>query len=134
MALQVSDSSSNRNEQIENAAKAIGNSVKKRLVFEAVHHGKRAIKTVGEISESTGLSRKQVLDSAKSLVKKHVFEQVQQKHNGDTAYKKNNFLQSHKTKILSLAGNKKKLDRYPTKRNPKGVAVRPCLTARLFGA
>lgn len=120
MAVQVSDSASNRPEQIENAAKAIGTSLSRRLVFEAIHHHKSKVKTVGDIAERTGLSRKQVLNAAKVLVKKRIVEQTK---DGDTAYEKNDFLQAHKSEVLSLAGNPKKLASYRTKRNVSAAVV-----------
>jgi hypothetical protein len=55
-AIEVSDSLSNENEQIEAVAKAIGGSKDRRLVFEAVYHHKSPIKTVQTIHERTGLS------------------------------------------------------------------------------
>ena len=119
MVIQVSDSASNRNEQIENAAKAIGRSQLKRSVFEAIHHHKKRVKTVAEISAKTGLSRMQVLKAGGELARKHVVEQTQE--NGDTAYEKNDFLQAHKKQVLALAGNRTGLARYPTKRNPRSV-------------
>lgn len=121
MPIQVSDSASNRNEQIENAAKAIGRSQRKRRVFEAIHHHKKRVKTVAEIAEKTGLSRMQVLQAGGELVRKQVVEQTQE--HGDTAYVKNDFLQAHKKQVLGLAGNRTKLASYPTKRNPRGVVL-----------
>ena len=119
MAIQVSDSASNRNEQIENAAKAIGRSERKRLVFEAIHHHKKPVKTVAWIVERTGLTRMQVLQAGGELARKQIVEQTKQ--DGDTAYRKNDFLQAHKKEVLTLAGNTKKLGEYATKRNPRGV-------------
>lgn len=118
MSLEVSDAASNRNEQIENAARAIGRSQQRRAVFSAIHHGKRAIKTVSTIAKSTNLTNKQVLDAAKPLVKKQVIQQ--EKLGGRTAYRKRSFLQAHKREVLRLAGNPKKLVQYPTKRNVGG--------------
>lgn len=115
MTQRVSDPASNRNEHIENAAKAIGRSEQKRKVFEAIHHGKKARKAVAEIAQMTNLTEKQVLNVAKPLVKKEVFEQERDK--GTTYYKKNSFLQEHKREVLNLAGNANKLAKYPTKRN-----------------
>ncbi|MCH8151784.1 MAG: hypothetical protein IH830_05370 [Planctomycetes bacterium] len=120
MAIQVSDAASNPNEQIENAAKAIGRSAHKRRIFEAIHHGKKARKSVTEIVKATGLTQKQVLDAAKSLVKKHVIEQ--ERIDATTFYCKNSFLQAHKGQVMKLAGNASELAKYPTKRNPGTVS------------
>lgn len=122
MAVQVSDSASNRNEQIENAAKAIGRSARKRAVFEAIHHHKRAVKTVSEICERTNLGRIAVLQAGGELARKQVVSQ--EEINGEVAYKKNDFLQQHKKEVLSLAGDAVRLENYPTKRNPRQGSVR----------
>jgi hypothetical protein len=57
MAQAVSDSLSNTNEQIEQAAKAIGRSKERRQVFEAIYHGKQRVKTAAEISKKQGFLR-----------------------------------------------------------------------------
>jgi hypothetical protein len=54
MAQAVSDSLSNTNEQIEQAAKAIGRSKERRQVFEAIYHGKQRVKSAAEISKKQG--------------------------------------------------------------------------------
>jgi hypothetical protein len=115
MPLQVSDSASNCNEQLDNAARAIGGSIQKQKVFLAIHHGKREIKSVSAIAKTTQLTNKQVLNAAKALVNKRLI--TQEKRDGVTAYRKNAFLQVHKAKVLRLAGNPKELAQYPTKRN-----------------
>jgi hypothetical protein len=120
MPLPVSDSLSNANEQIEQTAKAIGRSKLHRTVFEAIYDGKQRIKTVGEIAKKTRLTRKQVLMSGKRFASQHIVNQV--KHDHDTAYEKIDFFHAHKRKILSLAGDPKKLAALPTKRKV-GVTV-----------
>lgn len=122
MTIQVSDSASNRNEQIENAAKAIGKSDHKRKVFEAIHYHKKAVKTVSEIMERTNLTRVQVLKAGGELVRKKIGID-QNRVNGEVGYAKSDFLQQHRSEILGLAGNKKKLEKYPTKRNPRQVMI-----------
>ena len=117
MPLDVSDAASNANEQIVHAANVLGRSKLRHQVFEAIYYGKKRIKTVREIADRTGLNRKQVLNEGRKLANSKVVEQV--KHDGDTAYKKIDFHHHNKAKILSLAGDKTKLQSYPTKRNPK---------------
>ncbi len=126
MSQQVSDSLSNTNEQIEQAAKAIGKSKLHRNVFETIYNGKQRIKTVGEIANRTNLTRKQVLISGKRLDGRQIVDQC--KHNGDTAYRKIDFFYAHKRQILKLAGNPRELARLPTKRKivvklPKSISV-----------
>src|SRR5690349_10110200 len=110
----VSDSLSNTNEQIEQAAKAIGRSVERRKFFETVYHGKQRVKTAPEISKKTGLSQKRVTMAGKFFHDRGgIVEAFRQ--NGVTAYRKVDFFHTHKSAILALAGNKKKLEELPTK-------------------
>ena len=120
MVQRVSDAASNRNEQIENAAKAIGRSSSRRKVFMEIHNGKKKRKSVSEIVDATKLLRKQVLNAAKQLESKQVI--TQEKDNGKIFYYKDRFLQAHKKDVLKLAGNPKKLAEYPTKRNSRIVS------------
>lgn len=118
MPISVSDSLSNADEQMDRAARVIGYSPLARAVFERIYHGKSAVKTVSSIADLTGLTAKQVLTQGKKFVDNHIVEQL--KIDGLTAYRKNAFFQRHKHRILSLAGNSKKLAAFPTKRNPGG--------------
>jgi hypothetical protein len=120
-AIEVSDSLSNANEQIESVAKAVGRSKDRRLVFDAVYHHKSPVKTVQTIHERTGLSRMRVLQAGRHLALKGAIKQVQK--DGDTAYQKIDFVHSHKRAILRYAASPAKLAKLPTKR--RGVAVLP---------
>jgi hypothetical protein len=68
----------------------IGASTHRRHVFEAVCAGRKAVKTVDDLAAATGLTRKQVLNAAKSLVHNDLFDQTRQ--NGDTGYVRDAFL------------------------------------------
>lgn len=120
-AIEVSDSLSNTNEQIEAVAKAIGRSRVRRQVFEAIYHHKSPVKTVETIRERTGLSRMRVLQAGRHLVLKGAVKQL--KKDGDTAYQKIDFVHSRKREILRYAVNPAKLAKLPTKR--RGVMVLP---------
>jgi hypothetical protein len=120
-AIEVSDSLSNANEQIESVAKAIGRSKVRRQVFEAIYHHKSPVKTVETIHQRTGLSRMRVLQAGRHLALKGAVKQV--KKDGDTAYQKIDFVHSHKQEILRYAASPSKLAKLPTKR--RGVAVLP---------
>lgn len=122
MPTDVSDHASNSNEQIDHAARTIGRSDIRRKVFTAIYHGKKRIKTVGEVADQAKLDRKQVLTEGRRLANAKVVRQV--KHKGDTAYEKIDALHHHKTKILRLAGNHAGLESFPTKRNPTSKAQR----------
>jgi len=56
------------------------------------------------------------LDAGKKLADQGYIHQI--KLNGETAYEKDSFLKHHKHRILSLAGNAKKMKSFPTKTNP----------------
>jgi len=131
MPIAVSDSLSNTNEQIEQAAKVIGRSAVKRKVFDAIYTGKQRIKTVKDLAYTTGLSRKQVLISGRSLAGRGIVEQVPETH-GNTSYKKIDFFHVHKWAILAHASNAKKLASLPTKRRP--VVVAPTFISSLIRA
>jgi hypothetical protein len=121
MPTSVSDARSNANDQIVHAATVIGRGDQKRAVFDAVSSGKKRIKTVEEIAEKTGLTRKQVLNAGNLLVSNHIIGQ--DRKNGDTAYEKDTFYSAHKQKILKLAADKSKRDAVPTKVRPAASAV-----------
>lgn len=122
MPANVSDFRANRNENLRHAADSIGRSTNRRLVFEAVYHGKKKVKTVPELVDSTGLSHKQVLMAGNGLAANQVVEQV--KVGGRVAYKKDEALSQYKKKILDLVKHPEKKEDYPTKQEPK-VARQP---------
>ncbi len=117
MALVVSDALSNTNEQIEQAAKAIGRSVERRAVFEAIYHGKQRVKAAAEVSEKTGLSQKRVTMAGKHFADRGIVDQI--RRDGETCYRKIDFFHTHKNSILALAGNKRRLEGFPTKARPR---------------
>lgn len=121
MPVDTSDVRSNPNEQIEHAARIIGKSKDCRKVFEAIHKGKRRIKKVSELVLMTGLGRMRVLQEAGKLSNNKIIKKT--KLDGELAYEKDDFFSQNKNKILRLAGNKKALEKYPTKRNPKSPII-----------
>lgn len=113
-ALEVSDSLSNTEEQIERAAKTLGRSVARRKVFEAIYHHKAKVKTVSEVVAKTQLPRIRVLQEGRHLSRKGIVRQTTK--DGETAYEKIDFFHAHKRQILSLVDNPDKLAALPTKR------------------
>lgn len=113
-AIEVSDSLSNAEEQIERAARVIGRGAGRRRVFEAIYHHKSKVKTVGEIAERTRLKRIRVLQEGGYLARRGIVRQTRKKN--DTAYEKIDFFHAHKRQILVLAGDPRKLATLPTKR------------------
>jgi hypothetical protein len=111
----VSDARSNANDQLAHAAKTVGGSKSRRAVFDAIMRGKKEVKTISYVMDATGLPRKRALTEAKRLVNNHLVTQVQL--NSETAYKKDAFLAQHRSRILELAGDPRKLARLPTKVN-----------------
>jgi len=130
MSLQVSDSASNRKDQIANFAEILKNAPARQKVFEAVYFGKKKFKSVNEIAGTTILSPKRVTIIAKPLCRQGLFEQGRERIQGSmrTVYRKFGFVESNKQKILKLARNKKKLAGYPTKTNPR---IKVVATVRL---
>lgn len=115
MPQSVSDSRSNDREQIEYAARKIGNSSPRRAVFSAICYGKQKRKTVSEIVEKTGFPRKKVLWEAKKLDNWNILSQVVSGRN--PVYEKDPFYCQHSNEILNFAKNRKKREKIPTKRN-----------------
>jgi hypothetical protein len=114
-AIEVSDSLSNAEEQIERAAKAVGRGEARPRVFEAIYHHKAKVKTVADIVKRTGLKRVRVLQEGRHLVRNGVVRSAKGK-DGDTAYEMIDFIHTHKRKILKYAADPKKLAALPTKR------------------
>ena len=134
MVLNVSDTASNRRDQIANFAEILRNAPSKQAVFEAVYRGKKRLKTVEEIANTTGYTPKRVTELAKPLARgEKLFEQVRERVDGrnQTAYRKLDFVETNKRKILQLARNKKILDSYHTKTNPKNAKAGARITIRV---
>jgi hypothetical protein len=112
----VSDHRSNPKEQIEHAVDVPGQSAQRKSAFEAIYKGKRAIKTVPEIAEATGLTTKRILNIGKRFADTDLVTQV--KVGKNTAYQKDSFFASQKTKILGYVANPKKLEKLATKSRP----------------
>lgn len=119
MRQDVTDSLSNRPEQIVEAARIIGRSKHRRAVFEAIYHHKKQWKSVSEITEKTGLSRMKVLQNGGHLAKSHLVDQ--EKRAEGIGYKQIPFMQANKKEILRIAGNKTKISKVATKRAPAGL-------------
>jgi hypothetical protein len=113
MAVSVSDSRSNPNDQIAHAAKVIGRSERAKSVFEAIYRGKKKAKTVAELAKTTRLSEWDVLTVGRKLAHQQIVGQ--KKIAGKTAYEKDSFYSANKSKILSLVKSPKKLKAFPTK-------------------
>lgn len=125
MAHQVSDTASNRRDQIANFAELLRNAPTKQRVFEAVYHGKKRVKTAEELAVAAAIpTTKRLTEVAKGLVNEKLFEQGRGQINGrkHTVYMKIDFVATNKAKILQLARNKTKLDGYHTKTNPSAKA------------
>lgn len=134
MVLNVTDTASNRRDQIANFAEILRNAPSRQAVFEAVYRGKKRIKTVEELAKATGYTTKRVTELAKPLARgEKLFEQVRERVDGrnQTAYRKLDFVETNKRKILKLARNKKQLDSYHTKSNPKGAKAGARITIRV---
>ncbi len=121
MVQQVSDTSSNRRDQIANFAELLRNAPIKQRAFEAVYRGKKRIKTAKELAAAASLpTTKRLTEVAKPLVHEKLFEQGRERIDGSsqTVYRKIDFLATNRAKILHLARDKVKLAKYNTKTNP----------------
>jgi hypothetical protein len=114
-ALEVNDSQSNRPELIVAAAHAIGRSVLKRKVYEAIYTHKKRIRSVLEIAEMTGLHPTRVLQLGGQLNGDHIVDQT--KKDGRVAYVQKSFYQRNKQKILKLLDKPRSVAKIATKRN-----------------
>jgi hypothetical protein len=117
---QVTDVRSNPNEQIAHAATVLRRSPIRREVFEAICRGKKKIKKASDVADVCCMKRIRVLQEAKILVNNGIVKQV--KFDGETAYEKDDFYCQQKRKVLSLAIDRRKLERFPTSRNPRGIS------------
>ncbi len=125
MVQQVSDTASNRRDQIANFAEILRNAPIKQKVFAAVYHGKKRVKTATDLAVAASMpSTKRLTEVAKGLVDEKLFEQGRERVgvHKQTVYKKIAFVAKNKQKILQLARSKTKLDGYHTKTNPKAKA------------
>lgn len=116
MTLPVSDSLSNRNDQIENVVRVLGRSKRRINVFKAIYNKKNKIKTTEEIHKITGISLIAILDEGRKLSHEGIVKQI--KVGGKIAFTKVNFIKSNRDQILSYVKNPKKLNKLATKTNP----------------
>lgn len=114
-AIEVNDSQSNRPELITGAVEAIGRSVAKRKVFEAIYKHKKRTRSVAEIAAMTRLGRTRVLQVGGELAGDHIVNQT--KKDNRVAYTQKQFYQRNKRKILKLLDKPGRASRIPTKRN-----------------
>lgn len=118
----VTDIRSNPSDQIAHAAGVLLKSEHRKKVFKAIYAGKRRAKKVSELTRPTNLSRVRVLQEGKILSSNGIVRQT--KLGGETAYEKDAFYSQHRDKILSLARDKGRLERFPTKVRPHPATVK----------
>ena len=112
----VRDWGSNRNENIEHAARAVGRGKARQKVFQYIYKSKARLKPVSEIMRETGMNRVRVLQEADRLFRDHVVEKGKVK--GETAYKKDGTYSQYKDRILKQARHPKLGMKHPTKQRP----------------
>lgn len=118
MILPVTDPRSNKNDQIKHAVEVLGRSEHRLKVFKAIYKGKRPIKTVSEIANSTGLSNIRVLQEAAKLRGNGIVHAA--KLGKENGYRKDEFYSTNRSRILQLVASPEKLKSLPTKTQPKG--------------
>lgn len=122
MVLHVSDTASNRRDQIANYAEILRKAPARQKLFNAIYRGKKKFKTVNEVADAIGWTAKRVATVAKPLARgEKLFEQDRQRVNGrvQTVYRKIDFVEANKRKILQLSNDKEKFEGYHSKTNPK---------------
>ncbi|SRR5712692_2376706 len=112
----VTDIRSNPNDQIGHAASVLLRSEHRKKVFKAIYTGKQKVKNVSELTRAVCLDRVRVLQEGKTLSNNGIVRQT--KLDGETAYEKDTFYSQHRDKILSLASDKRQLEKFPTKIRP----------------
>jgi hypothetical protein len=126
----VVDRSSNKNEQIVHAAEVIGRSKHRRRVFDEIYTGKTKVKTVLDLmAEMEGIPRTRVLDAGKALATNDLVQQT--KEDGVTAYRKIDFFQRYRDKILAAADSVRKREKIPTRRSRPQTKATITVTLRL---
>jgi hypothetical protein len=114
----ISNPSGDRSDKIANAAKVLGRSETRIKVFLAIYTNKKRTKTVEDIMKISGItSNVRVLQEAKKLDAENIVRMIRLK--GKNAYEKIDFYTHNKKTIVSLAKNKEKLRKFPTKTNPQ---------------
>lgn len=109
-----------KHDQIFSAYESIGNAKQRLEVFLAICKGSKQEKSVTWIRKNTSLkNNKRVTEEAKKLVDDEIIIQLDHKVDGETGYRKIDFLCKHKKEILKLIKNKKSREDFPTKINPK---------------
>src|SRR5690242_10293473 len=111
-SIPVSDFLSNLNDQLVAAARILGRSSHRRNIFEFIYRGKKQIKTVEDIRKATGLSQTHVLKEGGKMAGL-LIEKV------PGGYRKKADFSTRYKMILSIAKDKKKLERVPTKTTPR---------------
>lgn len=118
--LHVRNVGGDRNDQVFSAYQSIGKSKQRLEVFLAICKGKKKEKSVSWIKKNTTLkNNKRVTEEAKKLVDDEIILQLDHKIDGETAYKKVDFLCKHKNDVLRLIHKKNAREQFPTKINPK---------------
>src|SRR5438093_9493061 len=118
----VADTRADREETIQNIAKAIGRSAGKRRVFEAVYKGQRRMKSVADLIRMTGFGQVKVLQLGGELAANGAFHQVKGK-DGLTAYEKDKFVVYNRERILNYVSHPNRLVNAPTKSNLGGKII-----------
>lgn len=120
MIANVTDIRSNSNDQIAHAATVLKKSELLRKMFKTICSGGKKPKTVDELMNQTGFDQVKASQLARKLADNQLV--IQTKFKNRVAYAKEPFYNLHKSKILRLATNPKKLKDLPTKINPKGAS------------
>jgi len=117
MTLSVTDPLSHPNDHIKSFAEALRKSKRLLKVFKALYSGGKS-KTVSELRKTTNLSQIGVLQQTAKLRDRKVTNVVKAKGE-ETHFEKVGFWIQNRDRVLRLAANKERLDKVPTKYEPK---------------
>jgi hypothetical protein len=117
VAVSVFDVRSNPADQIAHVVEVLGRAKQRIAVFKAIYFGKQRVKSVNDIATATGLDRMRVLQEGKRLADNQIVNQIRAA--GVTAYEKDPFYSTQKTKILRFVRDHGAFEAFPTKTRPR---------------
>ncbi len=128
MATSVTDKYSNLNDNLHHSATVL-QSKHRRAVFREIYRGKRAVKTQEDLQKATKLSPIRVLQETGVLYRNDMIGR--QKVKGRYVFSRLPFYIQYRNRLLSLADNKKKLAKLPTKVSPAGATKGKTITIKV---
>lgn len=127
----VTDARSNFNDQIAHAVNVLKRSEKMRSLFDAICKGGAKPKTVKQLMGATGFTQVNTLQLGGKLADQQLVHKMRVR--GETAYAKDRFYATNRSKITRLISNPDKFKELETKVRPKGSSRSALFPLRLKG-